>query len=299
MPRRNRHPAVQRAVTSLSVAIAIVQTGSCAATLTSEHTTPRPTVASVAPLTGLPTDPAPQTSGTPALSPVPASHIDPDALAKLPKATTFGTTPAAPADPEPRIRPSGLLVHPQRTVPAFAKPGGRPIAAVPPTQLGAPTWLPVIDRRPGWLRVLLPSRPNGSTAWLHQHPARVQLAQTPYVITVDRAKFRLTLRRAAAVVGSWTAGIGKPDADTPAGRTFVLANVHDTEATFSDIILPLGAHSDTHTRYGGGPGTVGIHTWPTSDGFGTRSSDGCIRIPNAALSKLSSTVPLGTPVLIR
>ena len=96
----------------------------------------------------------------------------------------------------------------------------------------------------------------------------------------------------------WKVGTGKPSAQTPAGRTFILASLHDEKSKFSKIILPLGAHSDTYTTYGGGPGTVGIHTWPTSEVYGQAGSDGCIRIPPDALQFISTEVPLGTTVLI-
>lgn len=298
MPRRNQRRSAPIALSCLALAIAVVLTGSATAPHDAYDSTTRTPTTSTVPPTASAAQPAPTPVAPP--PPVAAGPVKPDELARLPKATTFGTTPDAPPDTRPRARPSGLVVHPNRTVPVYAKPGGQPIAALPATQLGADTWLPVIEQKPGWLRVLLPSRPNGSTGWLHHNPNRLQVAQTPYLIEVDRARFRLTLSRADSPgKESWTAGIGKPGAVTPAGRTFVLANVHDTKATFSDIVLPLGTHSDTYTSYGGGPGTVGIHTWPTSDAFGTASSDGCIRIPHHALKTLSTTVPLGTPVLIR
>lgn len=65
------------------------------------------------------------------------------------------------------------------------------------------------------------------------------------------------------------------------------------------MILPLGLHSDTYTSYSGGPGTVGIHTWPSAEVYGTASSDGCIRVPPEALQLISTEVPLGSPVVIR
>lgn len=240
---------------------------------------------------------APQTPD-PQPSIVRARAVSQQRLARLPNATTYGTLPDAPPDPHRHTPPSGLVVHPRQTVPVFAKPGGPAIAALPPTQLRADTWLPVITERHGWLRVLLPTRPNGSTGWLAHNPRILHLARTPYRIHVDRDRYTLTLLRNGNVIATWTAGVGKPDAATPPGRTFVLATIRDTKATFSNIVLPLGAHSDTFTSYGGGPGTVGIHTWPTTDAFGTATSDGCIRIPQTALNVLSRTVPLGTPVLI-
>jgi hypothetical protein len=220
-------------------------------------------------------------------------------LARLPRATTFTTLAGAPRDPHPQRTPDGVLVHPKRTLPLYDKPGGRPFAALPTRQLGGPTWIPIIDTRPGWVQVLLPSRPNGASAWLPRHAADLRTAQSPYRIVVDRDNYTLVAFISWVPVGIWKIGIGKPDAPTPPGRTFILAALRDPKPTFSKVILPLGAHSTTHTTYGGGPGTVGIHTWPTRDVYGQASSDGCIRVPPDALTNISTTVPIGTPVLIR
>lgn len=230
----------------------------------------------------------------PSPRPVSAAH-----LRQLPDATTHTTLTAAPFDPHPTRVPSGRVAHPRHTVPIYATPGGPAIAALPSSQLGGDTWLPVIQQRPGWLRVLLPTRPNGATGWLHHTVRHVRIAHSPYRIRVDRDRFRLALYRHNHAIGRWRVGVGKPGAPTPAGRTFLLAALRDRQSSFSPIVLPLGAHSDTHLTYGGGPGTVGIHTWPTSDVYGRASSDGCIRVPRDALTVISTTVPIGTPVLIR
>jgi lipoprotein-anchoring transpeptidase ErfK/SrfK len=98
-------------------------------------------------------------------------------------------------------------------------------------------------------------------------------------------------------LGSWTVGTGKEAHPTPPGRTFLLGSFSDSAQRYSPVILPLGTHSATLDSFGGGPGTVAIHTWPTANVFGTRSSDGCIRVPSDALHQLIQ-VPLGTLVLI-
>ncbi|RLK58357.1 L,D-transpeptidase [Actinokineospora cianjurensis] len=231
--------------------------------------------------------------------------VSADQLAALPIATTFGTTANASRDPAPDQVPSGLVAHPTTTVAVFAEPGGEPVAAVPagqpiglaPRQSLSDTWLPVFDQRPGWALVGLPSRPNGSVAWLHIDRS-IQLRVSPFLVTVDRAGFTLTLARDGARVGQWPVGTGKTGSPTPAGRTFLLAALRDTESTFSEFVLPLGAHSDTHQIYGGGPGTIGVHTWPSAAVYGEASSDGCVRVPPDALRILVG-VPLGTPVLIK
>ncbi|MDX8140537.1 MULTISPECIES: L,D-transpeptidase [Lentzea] len=246
---------------------------------------------------------------TPVVAP---QTVSADQLASLPQATTFATTPAAPRDPAPEQVPGGLVAHPTTAVPVYAAPGGDAVAVVPATQpLGiepnitrTDTWLSILDTQPGWALVALPSRPNNSVAWMHIDTPDVTVAKSPSVITVDRPAFEVTLTTHGTVTGRWKAGIGKPGAITPAGRTFLLAALRDNGSTFSKVVLPLGTHSDTHLTFGGGPGTVGLHTWPTPEVYGTASSDGCVRIPPDALSSLTEAMtrgdlPLGTPVLIK
>lgn len=234
-------------------------------------------------------------------APVVAARAVPN-LAGLPEASTFGTLPAAPPDATADEVPDGQLVHPTESVPVFDQPGGAAIAVLPTTQLGSDTWVPVIAEEPGWVQVLLPSRPNGSTGWLSTQDSTLKIRSTTDRIVIDRAAFRLTLYRDHQQIGSWSVGVGTPAAPTPAGRTFVLASMTDAKQKFSPVIFPLGIHSTTFSTYGGGPGTTGIHGWPSTDVFGRPSSDGCIRVPAEALATFTNPidpVPIGTPVLIR
>ena len=222
--------------------------------------------------------------------------VDP-ATAALPLSTTLTTIDGAPADQAPENATDGLVVHPHRETPVHETPGGKPLARLPRTMLGdsGNTWLPVIEQQPEWVRVLLPSKPNGSTGWIRS--ADVDYARTPYVVNVRVQSKKVQLVQDGRVTDTWSAGVGKRSAPTPAGRTFLLGAFTDPKQQFSPVILPLGTHSPTLDTFGGGPGTVAIHTWPTTDVFGTESSDGCVRVPSAALKKLSE-VPLGTLVMI-
>jgi len=88
-------------------------------------------------------------------------------LSRLVAATTAASLPAAPVDATPQATTDGLVVRPLRVVPVFDDPAGRAFARMPAQQFGD-TWLPVIAQRAGWVRVLLPSRPNGATGWLRE-----------------------------------------------------------------------------------------------------------------------------------
>ncbi|MCP2333758.1 L,D-transpeptidase [Actinoalloteichus caeruleus] len=218
-------------------------------------------------------------------------------LAGLPEASTFGDVPDAPVDPAPHDPGTGTVVRAHAEVPVYGEPGGAPVARLPERQLGSPTWLPVVDRAGDWLQVLLPSRPNGSTGWLHADDD-LEEAGNDFLVTVDLADFALTVTREGEEIGRWTVGVGSAEAPTPTGRTFVMASIQETVTDFSPYTLPLGAHSDTHQTYAGGPGTVAIHGWPDETPFGTETSDGCVRVPDDALDLLI-TLPLGTVVLVR
>jgi len=229
--------------------------------------------------------------------PVQPVRVSAAQLALLPAATTYGTTPAAPPDPAPFAPETGTVLHPAATRAVYARPGGPPVAALPATEVGSPTWVPVVQSQRGWDQVLLPARPNRSTGWIYLGGGGLQTAYTPYEVQVNLATRRLTVLDAGRSLGSWTVADGEAGTPTPTGRTFLLASLAPSQPTYSPLILPLGAHSDTLTTYGGGPGTVALHGWPDAAVFGHAASHGCVRVPPAALRVLSR-IPLGSPVII-
>jgi lipoprotein-anchoring transpeptidase ErfK/SrfK len=233
----------------------------------------------------------------PSLPPVQPRGVSASQMALLPMATTFGTTPAAPQDPAPFEPETGIVLHPLATRVVYARPGGPPAAALPVTELGSPTWVPVVQSQPGWDRVLLPTRPNRSTGWIYLGGGGLQTAYSAYQIEINLAAYRLTLLDAGRSLGSWTVAEGAAGTPTPSGRTFLLASLSPPHPTYSPLILPLGMNSNTLSTYGGGPGTVGLHGWPDPAVFGHAVSHGCVRVPATALRALSR-IPLGSSVTI-
>ena len=233
------------------------------------------------------------TAPAPAAAPVAAVPVSRSELSRLPQATTYGTTEAAPVDLTGRS--DGTVVTVDETVAAFASPGGPAVARIPRTQLGLETWLPVLERAPGWSRVRLPSRPNGSTAWVPD--GRLRAAHTTWAVRIDLGSERMTVTHAGSAVGSWAIGHGMADTPTPVGETFLLASFTDRNQSYSPVIFATGSHSDTLDGYGGGPGTVAVHGWPTRSGRLGAVSHGCVRVPGAALEQFRK-LPLGTPISI-
>jgi lipoprotein-anchoring transpeptidase ErfK/SrfK len=230
-------------------------------------------------------------------APVLPARVSAAQLARLPMATTFGRSPSAPQDPDPFKPETGIVLHPTVKEVLYVRPGGPPVAALPITELGSPTWVPVVQSEPGWDRILLPTRPNRSTGWIYLKDKGLVTAYSAYRVEINLAAYRLTVLDAGRSLGSWTVAVGARATPTPAGRTFLLASIAPVHPTYSPLILPLGVHSDTLTTYGGGPGTVGLHGWPETAVFGRPVSHGCVRVPATTL-RILSKVPLGSSVMI-
>jgi lipoprotein-anchoring transpeptidase ErfK/SrfK len=236
-------------------------------------------------------------SGVPVVAPVPVSAQE---FAELTRATTFTTIPAAGPDHDPFAVTDGAVLHPLAPQVIYAAPGGRPVAVLPTTELGGPTWVPVVQTSPEWDRVLLPSRPNRATGWIFTGGTTgsgLVIARSAYLVRIQVGARTLSVDADGSSLGTWTVAVGAPGTPTPTGRTFLLALLAPPHPTYSPLILPLGVHSNVLSTFGGGPGTVGVHGWPDPSVFGQAVSNGCVRVPATAL-RLLSRLPLGTLVLI-
>ena len=80
----------------------------------------------------------------PAQSAVAPVRVSAAELARLPRATTFARIRSAPADPAPFALTGGLVVHPIEPQVLYAGPGKQPVAVLPATELGGPTWVSVV-----------------------------------------------------------------------------------------------------------------------------------------------------------
>ncbi len=118
----------------------------------------------------------------------------------------------------PRVIPvMGLIGGPLLIVAVFAtlfgqhsRPGGPAVAVLPVTELGSPTWVPVVQSQASWDRILLPTRPNRSTGWIYLGGGGLQTAYPPYQVDINLAAYRLTILDAGHSLGTWTVAEGAP-----------------------------------------------------------------------------------------
>lgn len=167
-----------------------------------------------------------------------------------------------------------------------------------PTADGAPLVFLVDGAKAGWLRVLLPVRPNGSTGWIRT--ADVTLSRHNFHIEVELSAFRLRAYRGTEVVLDAAVGVAKENTPTPGGRYYTteLLRPPDPNTVYGTYAYGLSGFSEVLQSFNGGPGQLGIHGTNDPSSIGKRVSSGCIRLRNEDIEKLAALLPLGVPVII-
>ncbi|MCM3883797.1 L,D-transpeptidase [Frankia sp. R82] len=169
-----------------------------------------------------------------------------------------------------------------------------------PNPQGAPLVFAVRQRRAdGWLRVMLPVRPNGTQGWVRA--ADVRLSTTPYALAVDRTAHSLTIIRDGRQIARLPVGIGTGNTPTPSGTFYLteLLQPGDPNGPWGPYAFGLSGFSDVITNFNGADGIIGLHGTNRPDLVGTDASMGCIRLRNTDIERLASLIPVGTPISIR
>ena len=148
----------------------------------------------------------------------------------------------------------------------------------------------------GWVQVVLPVRPNGTTGWVHA--SDVTITPNPYHVGVSLGAHTITVTNANAVVYTGPVAVGAPDTPTPTGRfyLYVLLESPDPTGPYGPFAYGLSSHSDALATFDGGDAEIGIHGNADASVLGSSVSHGCVRMDNDAITQLSKVLPLGTPV---
>ena len=197
--------------------------------------------------------------------------------------------------------PGALAAYLHGPLAVYETPGAtEPMLTVEPaTILGTVTVLGVVTPpTDGWVEVMLPVRPNGTTAWARAEEVSMYVADT--VIVVDLTERQLTYRVDGREVLRTEVGIGSSYNQTPPGEYFVtdVVTLSDPNSPWGPHALGLSARSETITEFNGGDGIIGIHGTNNPSSIGSNISLGCIRLPNEAITALHGMVAIGTRVQI-
>jgi lipoprotein-anchoring transpeptidase ErfK/SrfK len=197
------------------------------------------------------------------------------------------------------------VLHPVRArrAPRLAPPRGKLISTAAPYDGGPQTLLVLLAHssvRDGvFYRVLLPDRPNGSSAWIPASAVRVR--STRLRVRVSLGSRRLELLAGGRVARRWTVAVGTTTNPTPRGVFAISEIVPQTPSNgfFGTFIITLTAHSARLSEFDGGDGRVALHGTNLPGLLGQAVSHGCVRLPNDAATYLGRILPLGTPVEVR
>jgi lipoprotein-anchoring transpeptidase ErfK/SrfK len=174
-----------------------------------------------------------------------------------------------------------------------------------PTSTVKQVFLVESQTTPGWVQVLLPVKPNGSSGWLRA--ADVTISPNVYKINISLSAHTITVTRGDVVAYTGPVAVGAVDpplpdvgkpTPTPTGQYYlrVLLQAPDPTTVYGPYAYGLSSHSDSLDTFGGGDGEIGIHGNNDASVLGTNATHGCVRMDNAAITALSKQLPLGTPV---
>ncbi len=220
-----------------------------------------------------------------------------------PRAVTSSTTKAPPrptvtSAPAPPIAQVATAIA--RQVSVRDQPSGPTVRTLAnPSESGAPLTFLVTQQQGANLKVLLPTRPNGSTGWISAKV--VTVAADPYRIVVQLGAHRLVAFIRNAFVLDAAIGVGTRTTPTPGGRYYIkeLLKPSNPNGPYGPHAYGLSGFSNVITEFAGGDGVIGIHGTNESQLVGTDVSHGCIRLKNDDIEKLVPLLPLGTPVEIQ
>jgi len=152
------------------------------------------------------------------------------------------------------------------------------------------------QRKDGWVQVLLPVRPNGSTGWVKV--TDVIVSPNPYRIEVSLGQHTITVSRGTQQIYQGPVAVGAPATPTPTGEYYlrVLEQAPDPTTVYGPFAYGLSSHSDALDTFDGGDAEIGIHGNNDASVLGSSVTHGCIRMDNGAITTLSKQLPLGTPV---
>jgi lipoprotein-anchoring transpeptidase ErfK/SrfK len=157
----------------------------------------------------------------------------------------------------------------------------------------------VRSMREKWVRVYLPTRPNGSQGWVRKRAVRSYT--NGYRLVIRLRTHKLNLWRGTKLLDSYPVAVGTRSTPTPRGLYYIveLLKPRSPHGSYGPYSFGLSAHSTVLKRFAGGDGRVGLHGTNQPSLIGSDVSHGCIRLKNGAIRRLAKILPLGTPVYIR
>jgi lipoprotein-anchoring transpeptidase ErfK/SrfK len=303
-------PTAQHVATAVVAGLAVIGVSVAVVHDAGPAPRPPPEAAAAAPATTVPAAFVPAAAAAESTT-TSTSTTTPASTTTTPTTVAAGAAPAgstvAPFTPRGPLASASPSVVAHALVPELAvydAPGAAVafLALANPQPSGAPLVMLVTEQRAGWLHVLLPVRPNGSTGWIRAEQA--SLVTHDFRLVVELGAHRITAYQGREVLLSEPIGVGTRDAPTPGGLYYIKELFQPVDANgrlypdgpYGPYAYGLSGFSEVLFDFAGGDGQFGIHGTNDPSGLGHDVSHGCIRMSNAGITLLARTLPLGVPV---
>lgn len=244
----------------------------------------------------------PQPTPTPTWYPADTATYD---LGGLPEISVFSVIPALPVDDAPFGSLTSESVRPVTAAPVWADPLAEPVAFLPRDLEFDGTTVPVIERQPNWVKVLLVGRqaapsqgdPSQVTGWMRVRDLEFAASEASVRVSIGERTVDIVRGGATTRIADDFAW-GTETTPTPLGRAFIMTTrvVPEYWYTRGHPIVYLSVQSPTLDGFGGA--SVAVTAFHYHDERSGPISNGCIRLGPEALASLAA-LPYGTPVTIR
>lgn len=155
----------------------------------------------------------------------------------------------------------------------------------------------VVQQAEGWVRVMVPVRPNNQTGWIRTD--EVDLSETGARVHIDLSDRRLTaFNDAGTRIVDTAVAVGAAGSPTPVGW-FSITDISPSNpgGTYGPSIVGTSGLSEVLERFDSGAPQIAMHGWQNPSAFGRAVSNGCVRVPNSQIVKIAG-LPRGAPVVV-
>lgn len=244
---------------------------------------------------------------TPTLPSVPVPPVNPSGGGGEPPGPYVAdvATPAVPATPvyevaTAKVRRVEIYSSPVQPASARTLENPQPSGAAPGSTY--PLRMLVIEERGDWLRVLLPTGPNGSSGWIRRNVVDLEIHD--YRILVELGEHRVTVWKGGDVMLEEPVGVGvsvrSPTTQGLLFTTELFKVLPSQQSDYGPFAYALSGVSGVDVALGERrTGVLGIHGTSDTSSLGRDVSNGGIRMSDSAITKLANMLPLGVPVEIR
>lgn len=236
------------------------------------------------------------TTEPPTTTTAPPPPVERPSRARVPAAPRAPLPPAEPA----LTGPFWVAAAVGSPINVYRSPNGELQEQLPAHNEARTTTIMLVKHRfdDGWLEAYMPTRPNEHTGFIRG--SDVSLSTVDTQIKVELNYHRLTAWAGDRMVAQYPVVIGKASTPTPRGLYYLamLLRTPNPGGAYGPYVFGLSAHSTVYESFGGGDGMVGVHGTNQPGLMGRSASNGCIRLTNAAITSLISSMPVGTPIAI-